>query len=231
ELTFLAEPIQQNPYLTGLQARAEGPISFETTETFVSLPVAERFILSSSPEASPGLYFAEAVIESGSLYRSYIPIIVEVAPDFQTAPVNDTILREPTRISLSSDSELDDSRMSVRGQLGVLRDLASPSSVEVQVLFADGSIRSNTGVVAATGEFTVEFEVPPTHPSGEEAIVRATWPGSPDAVGGSSNHFHLPIYRSDGEKGTGQEIDLGEVITVSGPAPDGADENSANYLA
>ncbi|MCA9435348.1 MAG: hypothetical protein KC978_06150, partial [Candidatus Omnitrophica bacterium] len=231
ELTFLAEPIQQNPYLTGLQARAEGPISFETTETFVSLPVAERFILSSSPEASPGLYFAEAVIESGSLYRSYIPMIVEVAPDFQTAPVKNAILREPTHISLSSDSELDDSRMSVRGQLGVLRDLASPSSVEVQVLFADGSIRSNTGVVAATGEFTVEFEVPPTHPSGEEVIVRATWPGSPDAVGGSSNHFHLPIYRSDGEKGTGEEIDLGEVITVSGPSPEGANADSANYLA
>ena len=164
------------------------------TPDSLSLPGSADLMIEASAEAAPGVYSVTATATDGKIVGN-VPILVHVRRMIDESDFG-SVLRRPTEISLSSDSNLDQARMSLRGQLGILRSLASPTSVEVEALLPSGETLSATGVVAPTGEFTVEFEVPSGHEPGTDWIWRATWPGSLNAVGGSSPRFRLPVFYS-----------------------------------
>ena len=208
------------PRLSGVDLETEfaSPLVLSVTPTSLPVPGIARLLLHVGTEAEPGTYAVAVVVEDETTHAK-VPLIVEVFPSTRSID-RDFIVRQPTSISLSSDSDLRDQRMSVRGQLGIVRSLAKATDLRVDINLPDGTPLSATGVVAPTGQFTAEFAVPPHHEPGREWRIRATWPGSLDAVGGSSLPFRLPVYTpQDGTKDAEDTPpDLGEVIAVIGHA-------------
>jgi hypothetical protein len=144
---------------------------------------------------------------------------VRVQRPGQIAPT-DRVVRQPTEVTLTSDSDLDTARISVRGQLRVLRRLANPTGIFVSAQTPMGEILTATGVVAPTGEFTAEVPIPATTGLECEWLFRATWPGSLDAAGGSSLVFNFPLTPGSANKQLAADLppNLGQALIVQGQA-------------
>ncbi|NUN97280.1 MAG: fibronectin type III domain-containing protein [Candidatus Omnitrophica bacterium] len=211
--------------------QASAGFTLEASPALLPAPGAAVLTLAVAANSFAGVYALTASLSDGVL-EVPVSFLVSVLPN-TTSIRGDRIPRRATRIALSRDSELSGARLSIRGQLGIERALANPTGIFVEARRPDGAIVSATGVVAATGEFTAEFAVPDDNPPGEYWYFRATWPGSPDGVGGASPRFPIPVYAPSAGKGN-EEPDLGEIITLVGAPPNartqGAIELTANDI-
>jgi WD40 repeat protein len=210
-----------------LNTEAAGPLMLSVTPTSIPLPGTARLLLQSDPGTPQGIYAVSAMIQEGTRI-AHLPVIVHVLPAGAQNAV-DRISRQTTHLFLSSDTvDLYQERMSVRGQLGILRREANPTGILVQANLPNNQILSASGVVAPTGEFTAEFNVPAN--SDGDWLIRATWPGSLDSVGGSSGLFSLPVFTGSRRKGIDQPPDLGALITVAGQVPPTGAAEDMSYL-
>lgn len=174
------------------------------------------------PEETPdGVYPLTAIVRDASV-EARVSTLIQVSPADST-PTEKRIPRTPTLITLSSDSDLNGRRHSIRGQLATLRELAQPVPVHVRAVLPDGRELHST-VVSSTGEFTADFESPKGAPSGGWTVT-AVFPGSVEWVGGVSRPFNVPIQtEADGKGGLDAEYDPGRIVIAAGSPPRGDDE-------
>ena len=222
ELLIAVETLDRRLQPVTITASSTDPqLEVSVSPRQIPIPGASRLFLSCADGTPPGSYAATVTVSDDEATQT-VSTIVQVPRPGQRI-LTERILRAPTQITLLSDSDLDQKRMSVRGQLGIQRHLASPTNVIVKALLPTGeTLSASGGVVAPTGEFTAEFAVPATSPPGEEWFVRATWKGSLDAVGGNSVPFNLPVF-TNSSKNLGPELpqSSGSVLLVQGLPPKG----------
>ena len=177
----------------------------------VPQPGTARLRLTCKDGTEPGVYGLIVEASDGANSQE-VPLLVRVCENEGEALRR--ILRKPTAVALSSDSDLDQSRLSIRGQLGVRRQFVRPLPVKVQAFLPDGSTKEVV-VVAATGEFTADFSIP-EDAAGEWVLV-ATFPGSLDLVGGRSSRFSFPA--QDKNRKIGENLEdqgLGQIVITKG---------------
>ena len=229
ELLIAVETLDRRLQPVTIRASSTDPqVEVSVSPRQIPIPGTTRLFLNCTAGTPPGTYAATVTVSDAAATQT-VSTVVQVPRPGQRV-LTERILRAPTRITLLSDSDLDQKRMSVRGQLGIQRRLASPTSVIVKALLPTGeTLSASGGVVAPTGEFTAEFAVPPTSPPGEEWFVRATWKGSLDAVGGNSVPFNLPVF-TNSPKNLGPELPQseGNVLLVQGLPPE---EDTSDDLA
>lgn len=214
-LVTIPRPRSERPLLTTDEA---GPITITFPTERVNLPGTSRIRLHAAEEVDSGVHAVKIELSETIGDPVSISLLVRVVKPEQRVRKSD-VLRWPAVIRLTSDSSLDQERVAVRGQLGISRELTVPSEVEVKVRTSLGELLTAETVVAPTGEFTAEFDVPENNIPGENWFFLATWAGSLDYVGGESLPFAFPVFTSfaKGESAT-PEIDLGRVVlTVGSP--------------
>ena len=159
------------------------------------------------------------VSEAGSASQTLV-LLVRIVDDLQGVRTQH-ILRHPARIRLSSDSDLEQGRIALRGQLGSQRAEVIPTGMDVTARRGDGMIVNADRVIVATGEFTAEFDVPLGNPQGGIWALRATWPSSLDNVGGNSPLLRIPLF-AGGNKGGGPGPELGRIVMAGAEPPAGS---------
>lgn len=224
DVVVFLRPGESNPYLLSVadlsgdtdrvMVSIEGDPNLDLviSPQLVPIPGAAEFSITVPQGTTPGVHTAWVTAEDGQTV-SRIPLVVRVVPETQILST-DRILRRTTPITLTSDSELDQRRLSIRGQLGLLRRLANPVPVTVEALLPDGTTQEAT-VIASTGEFTADFSVPEGLADGDWTFL-ATMPGSLEVVGGRSFPFTMPINTANGKQGNEEKIDLGQILLIAG---------------
>jgi len=201
-----------------LHVETADPVIAQVSRTKVLLPGVSSLIVSVTESALPGTY-PVIVSMSDEQTLTMVPLLVRVV-DQRIKITTHYIFRQPVPIFLSSDSSLTTRRISIRGQVGILRRNATPTGIVIRTRLPNGEILSATGIVAPTGEFTTEIPVS-SLPLNGNWLIRATWPGSFESAGGSSQPFHIPVFNESNRKDDGAEHEIGQVVAVSGKPPQG----------
>jgi hypothetical protein len=206
-----------------IEAIAGFPLTATLDLQLIPQPGTARCAVTVAEEAAEGVYPVQLVARRGGEQRE---VTVQIAVADSTAQLTtDRILRQTLPISLSSDSDLATRRISVRGQVGVLRSKTNPVPVRVIATPPSGPEMA-AHVVASTGEFTASFSIPDPFPEGDWRFTAEIY-GTPDLVGGKSRDLVVPLSEETGGKSTKGigTTDIGEVILVQGEPKAGGNDD------
>ena len=211
--------------LIHLQPFTDPPLEAHIEPRKVPIPGTARLTLSSPVEEAPTNQTQERTVWIAATSGDFtvrVPLLVRVVPEEREMPF-DRVPRKTTPITLTSDSDLDQGRLSVRGQLGILRTLAKPVPMIVTATLPDGSTET-AEVVASTGEFTADFSVLQGMGPGKW-VFQATLPGSVEVVGGRSLPFALPVFPGELTKEDSlRPFDFGQIVLIPGMPLSGGKE-------
>lgn len=213
ETTLFLRPDRPRHGFVDIAAIADSALVVSVTPEQIPLPGTAAVTIQTTTSTPTGAHGITFRLTEGPTTAA-VQLILRVFPptdQIRTA----SVLRQPAEIFMTSDSRLDSQRFSVRGQLGVSRKVAEPTGLKVFARTPSGEVRSSTGVIAATGEFTAEFVLDASESNLEDWRFRAVWNGSTDSVGGSSLISSLPRV-TPGTKGPASPAELGSIVLVQG---------------